>query len=300
LEIHEVRLDGMPLRRALISPGARVIALDRADRPDWEEVEVDLRLHTPTELRAGTWQEIRCYSSLFEGRTNSRSITQLGRASDDVWSGTVRAHHDDHHRRIELDALITATIQDEPGRIIGRATEAWTIDLEARTPARRNTVQTIRADFAAPDRPFLNPYREDPWMIEASGEEPVLYINTGFEGLDRLLRSNDRTTRDMVGAQISSDVWVALFNAAAAAVETDVDDQPIWPGGWRSSVLQRLLPDLFPEHSLDDALIEIHARREQGEGADLQARLLHAAGRQARLPKRLDVHIRNLAKKENS
>ncbi|CAM00882.1 hypothetical protein [Saccharopolyspora erythraea] len=294
-----MRLDGRPLPAPLISASNRVIALNQAERPDWEEVKIEVRFRTPRELRTGGWQVVGCYSSLSERRTNTRSLTRLVQESDDVWAGVVLAHHDDHRRRIDLDALITATVREVPGRIIGRAADMWTIDLEARTPARKNTVKAVWSDFTAADKPFLNPYRDDPWTIEASGEEPTLYLNSAFEGLRQLMRTSDRTTRDVVGAQVASDMWVALFNAAAASVETDADGQPEWPSGWRAAVLRRMLPDVFPEHSPDDALIEIHSRREQGEESDLQARLLHAASRQAQLPKRLSGFIRILAKKEN-
>ncbi|MEV6231039.1 hypothetical protein AB0L88_24560 [Saccharopolyspora shandongensis] len=300
LEVVGVRLDGMPLPQIFVSASNRVIALNQAERPDWEEVKVEVRFRAPRDLRIGGWQGVGCYSSLSERRTNTRSLTRLIQESDDVWSGIVNAHHDDHWKQIELDALITATVQDVPGRMIGRTADTWTIDLEARTPTRRNAVKAVWADFTAVDKPFLNPYRDDPWTIESSGEEPTLYLNFAFEGLQHLLRTNDRTTRDMVGAQIASDMWVALFNAAAASIETDVDGQPEWPSGWRAAVLRRMLPDIFPEYSPDDALIEISSRREQGEESDLQTRLLHAASQQAQLPKRLNGFIRTLAKKENS
>ncbi|MEV0699087.1 hypothetical protein AB0I53_14380 [Saccharopolyspora sp. NPDC050389] len=295
-----MRLDGMPLPSTLVSANNRVIALNQAERPDWEEVKIEVRLRTPRELRTDGWKDVGCYSSLSERRTNTRSLTRLVQESDDLWSGVVHAHHDDHRRRIDLDTLITATVRGVPGRIIGRAEDDWTIDLEAKTPTRKNTVKTVWANFTAADRPFLNPYRDDPWTIEASGDEPTLYLNSAFEGLRQLLHTNDRTTRDMIGAQIASDMWVALFNAAAASVETDSDRQPEWPSGWRADVLRRMLPGIFPEHSPDDALIEISSRLEQGEESDLQTRLLHAAGRQAQLPKRLNGLIRTLAKKENS
>lgn len=300
LEVVGARLDGMELRPTLISRNERVIALAQAERPDWEDMNVEIKLRTPRELHSGDWKDIGCYASLSERRTNTRSMTRLVQESPDIWSGIVHAHHDNHRKQIELDALIIATVQDIPGRIIGRAAHEWTIDLEARTPARRNTVTTVWADFTAADKPFLNPYRDDPWTIETSGEEPTLYLNSAFEGLKQLLSTGDRTTRDIVGAQVVSTVWAALFNAAAAAVETDADGQPEWPDGWRASVLRRMLPDIFPEHSPDDALIEISSRREQGEQSDLQTRLLHAAGQQAKLPKRLNGVIRTLARKENS
>ncbi len=124
-----------------------------------------------------------------------------------------------------------------------------------------------------------------------------MYLNSGFEGLQFLLGSasrSDRAVQDAVAGQIAGDCWAALFNTAVYAIEVE-DGEPQWPGGWKESVLRRMLPDVYPDRSPDDALVELCERRRQGEsGGELQTRVLHAATKQARTSRSLGAFIRTL------
>ncbi|MFD1935162.1 hypothetical protein ACFSKW_27180 [Nonomuraea mangrovi] len=298
LEVKEARLDGKPLPLSMISAVERVVALHQVERDDWERARVVFRMRTPEELaKPDEWPNVACVAVLTEKRTNNRIVTRLKQQSDGTWIGVVELHRDWHVGQAEVEGIVTATVGGVPGRVIARTERRWTVDLQVRTPTRKKTVKTLWADFASEANPYLNPYKTDPWAIEAAGDEPVVYLNSGFEGLQFLLESSARTDKavqDALAGQIAADCWTAFFNAATYAIE-DEDGQPQWPGGWHESVLRRMLPDVFPDRSPDDALSEIFERRKAGEGGgELQTQVLHASIKQARTSKSLGTYIRTL------
>lgn len=300
LEVREVRLDGVPLNLSMISSGRHVVALHQVEREGWEEARLSIRLHPPRhELESETWSDLACLAVLAERRTNARSVTPLRRESDGSWTGVVVLHSDHHIGQAQLTGHVVATVDGVAGRTIGSTEHPWTVDLQARTPTRQNSIKISSVDFIDPAHSHLHAYKDDPWTVEAVGDEPVVYLNTGFEGLAPLLNGGDRAVRDVLSAQIAADAWTALFNAAAYAADTE-DGQPLWPGGWKGTVLKKMLPDVFPHLSPDDALMEVVARRLNGDGGDLQTRLVHAAGRQALTARRLGGFIRTIDRKENS
>lgn len=300
LEVREARLDDVALPLAMISRPQRMVALHEVERDNWETARLSVRIRTPQhELATGPWSDVVCLAVLTERRTNVRTTTELRAEDQGAWVGEVVLHRDRHVTRAELTAQVVASVGGTAGRAIGSSGESWVVDIEARTPVRYKSITTVWADFGDEQNPHLHPFRSDPWTVEAVGEEPVLYLNRGFEGLDALLKSSraaDRAARDAIAAQIAADVWTALFNAAAYEVQIE-DGRLEWPSGWQGATLKRMLPDLFPDRSPDDAMIEIVNRRLTGDGGgDLQTRLLHAAAKQARLPRNLGGLIRTVGK----
>ncbi|GGP91108.1 hypothetical protein [Streptosporangium pseudovulgare] len=295
LEVREARLDDIALPYEMISTAQRVVALHRIERDEWRSARLSVRVRAPEqELQQGPWTGMECLATLSERRTNTRTATRLRWEGPGEWSGEVELQRDHHLERAELLGQLIATVGDVPGRVIATTEASWTVDLQSRTPTRREEIRTRWVDFGDEDHPQLHPFKNDPWTVEAVGQEPVLYLNSGFEGLKALLASGraiDRPARDALAAQIATDVWTVLFNAATYQEDGDT---PEWPGGWRESVLRRMLPDLFPTHSPDDALAEVVSRHRTGDGADLQTRILHAAGKQARRPRNLGNFMRTL------
>lgn len=301
LEVLEARLDGVPLNFNMVSSSRRVVALHQIEREDWEEARLSVRLSPPRhELEVGSWSDIVCVAVSAERRTNTRTVTPLKRLVDGGWAGVVPLHSDHHRGYVELSGHVIATVDGVVGRLIGSTKRPWTVDLQARTPNGQQAMKIVSVDFGDEAHPYLAPYKSDPWMIEAGADEPIVYLNTGFEGLCDLLDSGDRTVRESLSAQIAADAWTALFNAAVYAAEIE-DEQPQWPSGWRASVLKRMLPDMFPDRSPDDALMEIVSRRLDGNGGgDLQTRLVHAAGVQARVSRYLGGFLRGISRKEHA
>jgi hypothetical protein len=301
LEVREAQLDGVPLNFSMISRSQRTVALHEIERAQWDEARLTVRLTVPRqEMKMGTWSGIGCIAVLSERRTNTRSVTPLAQDDEDAWRAVVTLHRDRHLGQVELVGQVVATVVEVPGRLIATS-DPWTIDLEARHPTEHSSLPHIMTiDFGDDAHRHLNPYKGDPWMIEAAGDQPVVYLNSSFEGLLDLLDRGDRPARQALSSQIAAEAWTAMFHAAAYVADID-EDQPLWPADWRGAVLRRLLPDMFPDRSPDDALIEIATRRLLGEGGgDLQSRLMHAVGKQVRRPRRLGDLIRTSVQGEPS
>ncbi|MEV4321279.1 hypothetical protein AB0J37_03515 [Microbispora rosea] len=288
LEIREVRLDDVALPIEMISAEHRTVALHRIERSGWRTARLAVTVRGPRdELDTGPWRSMSCLVTLTERRTNAHTAVKLGMTSElGVWSGHVDLHRDEHVGKAELTACLVATIDGIAGREIAVGNNPWLVDLQAKTPAKRDDVITRWVDFNDEAYPWLRPYRADPWTVDTSSESPTLYLNSGFEGLRLLLnspRSADHAAKDALASRIAMDMWNVLFDTAAENVKE-------WPGGWRESVLRRMLPDVFPDLSPEDALRELA----NAAGGALRARVLHAAAKQARMPAALGTYIRSV------
>lgn len=296
LAVRQVRLDDNPLHVSFISAQEHVVALNQVEKAAWSNARLELIVDLPdAELERGRadWLDVGCHVVVAERRTCVRRAVQLTRGVDGRWSGSVELHRDDHVSRAELDAVVTARVGGVAGRVIGMSTEPWTVDFVSRTPTRQRSIATKWADFAAPENGYLGAYRDVPWVVDTAGIDPVVYLNSGFEGFKTLLSGSTgtRPQREAVTAQIAAESWIALFNTAAVRLVTD-DAEGDWPGGWHEAVLRRLLPDVYPETTPTDALEEV--RRQIGEsGGDLQTRVLNVALVQARMPRALTALIRD-------
>jgi len=298
LDITEVRLDGVPLDYRMVAPSKRTVALHRAEREKWGEARLSVRLRPPVEeLRNGDWREVLPQVIAFERRTNTRDVVVLKERDGDSWGGEITVFADRHLGRVQIGGQITATVGGVPGRIIGGVDAPWTVDLQATTPTRENSIKVTWADFSDEANPHLHDYRQDPWYVETTGQEPLIYLNRRVEGLEEILkhaRAPEREVREAIASEIAKDTWVTLFNDALFAAEIDEDERAEWPGGWREGVLKKLLPGAFPDLSPREALQEAVARCRSGEGGgDLQNRIRRSATLQARQYRNIGALIRS-------
>ncbi|GAA0906956.1 hypothetical protein [Streptomyces thermoalcalitolerans] len=279
----------------------RVVALHQVERDDWESVRLGLSATLPArELAEGPWTDLSVIAVLTEKATNSRTTARLDpvEGRDGAWSGHLRFWRSSYRSRADLSVVVVATVDGVRGRMIGRAEEPWIVDLTARAPVRQREMIVNQVDFTTGPE-WLRPFRDAPWLVETSGDLPTVHLNTGFEGVSELLDSSggplERAVRDMLAAQIATDVWTAVFHSAVGDLEVDEHGDPQWPGGWRDAVLRGMLADVLPDHSEADALREIDARRREGAGwNELQSRINYAAGRRAKVAKNLGTAIRAL------
>lgn len=303
MSIHQVTIDGARLHFDLVSNSERVVALHSIERRDWASARINVQVNaSQRELAEGPWSGAVCHAVLRETDTNFRSVAPLTEHATGSWIGTLDIHRDLHSLRAELEAVVTATVEDIPGRIIGTVEDSWTIDFMAPIPRRQRSVRTEWRDFDSDVHPELQVFRADPWSIDVSTAEPVLYLNSSFEGLRGLLdgTTGDRATREAVLGQISLNVWITLFQAAVDSLDLS-EPEPTWPGGWHEVVLKRLIPDMYPDRAPKDALVEIIERRRGGDtGGYVQTRLVHAATRQAQASRTLTGLIRHATRKEGT
>lgn len=289
MTVREVRLDDVALPYSTVSEADRRIALHLVNRTDWRTVRLALHVTAPRhELELGPWFKTAFVATVSERRTNVHTAVKLTMEQPGEWIGEVELHRDDHIGRVQVSGHLVATVDDVPGRVIATVARPWTVDFQASAPTQRESIATRWVNFAEDSQ--LNRYRDDPWAVTTTDEAPVLNLNSGFDGLRAVLESTktaDRPARELLASQIAVSLWTVLFNEAIRYVESAE-----WPDGWRGSVLRCMMPELFPDRSPDDALREVA----NGEVADLHTRVLHAATRQARVPRHLGVFIRSLQK----
>ncbi|MEU7877108.1 hypothetical protein [Microbispora bryophytorum] len=287
MSVREVRLDDVALPYSVISEQDHSIGLQVHGDGDWSLVRLSLRVNVPRyELEVNPWYSVAFFATASERATNVHTAVKLVMGQPGEWSGEVDLHRDDHAGRVQVSGQLVATVDDVPGRVIAIVERPWIVDLRAHSAVRKESIEIRWTNFS--DDPELAWCQNDPWTVTTTAQSATLHLNSGFDGLRAVLQSGktaDRAARDALAAQIATGLWTALLNEAAQRVD---DGQ--WPDGWRGLVLRRMLPELFPDHSLEDALREISSR---GIG-DIQPRVLHAAARQARLSRALGGLIRSL------
>ncbi|GAA2229060.1 hypothetical protein GCM10010232_14070 [Streptomyces amakusaensis] len=298
LTVEKVWVDNIPLSLNSISDGERVIALHAVKR-EWDEIRIKISVSVDAdELDSGLWSSPVCVASVRNRRTNIRLSFPLRPDGEGRWDGEVELRRGEHVGRCEIDAWIVAEVKGVEGRLIGRAENPWSADFEAKQPTRQRSVKMVWKNF--PEHSFLHDFRDDPWVLHAEADEPVLYLNSAVEGfralLDNASGAEQKLAREILASQIASEAWTAMFNTALYASATD-GDRPEWPGGWQEEVLRRMLPDFFPTSSPDEALAELVGRRANGEGgADLHARLMHAATVSSKKQRTVANSVRALAR----
>ncbi|MEU8641401.1 hypothetical protein AB0C91_05715 [Streptomyces sp. NPDC048674] len=301
--VRGARIDGKPLHLSLISQHDQVVALHQVERDDWIEGVLDLEVALPLqELAEGPWSEVACVAVLAEGATNTRVVSRLERRRDEPhWRGEVRVRRSTHLARVVLDVSVVGSHDGVDGRVLGTSDTPWVVDLLARTPTRQRDLEIREVDFRDGPEEWLRPFAEAPWLIDTTGELPVVLLNTSFEGLVDLMSgargSLEKATAGLVAGQIAGEAWATIFHSALSDLEFDEDGTPHFPGGWRESVLRSMLPEVFPGLSLPEALGEAHSRRGDGRGwAEIQSRIQFVAGRRGQVPKNLTTAIRALSR----
>ncbi|MFC8099985.1 hypothetical protein [Streptomyces sp. NPDC057363] len=301
IEITSVKLDGRPLPLSMISRDHKAVALHEVERSGWDEARLDLRAVLPEkEIAEGPWDDVACLAVLAEPATNARTTVRLRRSDAGWWTGSLVFSRDAHLTRASLTVVVAATVDDESGRLIGTAEEPWTIELDERVPARKQELNIHETDFRNGPETWLRMFHDAPWLVETTGDMPTVHLNTGFEGLVEFLNGGgaptEKAVRGMLAAQIAAEAWTAMFNAAVGDLECDDAGRPQWPTGWRDGVLRSMLPDVLPDLSISDALMEVHVRLTEGGWQELQPRIQYAAARRAKTPKNIANGLRAISR----
>ncbi len=305
VSVRRASIDGRDLPLSYVSEREHVVALHQIDRDDWREGVLELEVTAPgDELADGPWAAVTCVAVLTEGATNARTVTRLERSrTDRKWRGEVVVRRSSHVARATLQVSLVGSYDGVDGRVIGTVDEPWFVDLLARTPIRRREIEIRQEDFRDGPQEWLHPFRDSPWLVETTGDLPVVYLNTSFEGLTELLNTPrgplEKATAGLVAAQVAGEAWTAMFHAALGDVELDEEGRPELPDGWRDAALRAMMPDVLPGRPLADALAEAYARRSEGHGwAELQSRIQFAAARRAQVPKQLTTAVRTVSRNQ--
>lgn len=311
LRLDGLRVDGEEVPGSRVDPDRREVRLIELERAEWEVATLQVVLSGPlTELR--DWQQegmaVAAFAAAHCAASNTRQAVRLEPDPDHQgrWSGTLELQRSNWFGRVDLRGALIATVKGVEHRMIG-APEPWAIRLDdVPPPPVSGAIKTLWQDFAAPDDglEWLQDHKAEPAFLRLDDEQPVLYLNRGFEGLKALLDRKPKRERgeqalhEEARAAIAAEVWTAIFNAAVQAIREEEDEAPDWPEEpWKRTALEMLLDRLYPDKAPEDALAEIAAmRRDQNLGGTLQQRLLIAVSQHVNGAKLLRKAIKELGK----
>lgn len=291
------------LETTAYSTQQQAVALGIAGHTDWVSATIGLSATLPPGANApdAPWSELRVLAVLTDGETNVRTSAHLTLDVEDGrdWSGSLEVIRDDHLGRASLAVYAVGTVEGVRGRSIAETDRSWIIDTVSDEPVRGLQLDVQKASFRRSSREWLQAYADAPWIVDASARVPTVFVNTDVEGVIDLLDSNgsgvDSKVRDLLVAQMATDVWTAVFHGAIGDLEVEPGGGPVFPTDWQGDVLREMLPDVIPGIHVEEALRQVHRRRTGDSGwVELQTRIHYAAVRRADATKALALVIRSL------
>ncbi|MER5742559.1 hypothetical protein ABT097_04675 [Streptomyces sp. NPDC002225] len=291
------------LETTAYSTQQQAVALGIAGHNDWMSATIGLSATLPpgANVPDAAWSDLRVLAVLTDGETNVRTSAELMRDEPEGrdWSGSVEVLRDDHLGRASLSVYAVGTVDGVRGRSIAETDRSWVVDTVSDDPVRGLQLDVRTTSFRKSSREWLRSYADAPWIVDASARVPTVFVNTDVEDVVELLDSNgsgvESKVRDLLVAQMSTDVWTAVFHGAIGALEVEPGGGPVFPTDWRGEVLREMLPDVIPGVHVEEALRQVHRRRTGDSGwVELQTRIHYAAVRRADATKALAYAIRSL------
>ncbi|MFJ9445078.1 hypothetical protein ACIRRH_24880 [Kitasatospora sp. NPDC101235] len=305
----QLKAEGEPwedVETKYVSTVERVVALGPdEERPDWTEARLRLSAGLPAKALdpSGPWQDVKVVAVLAERATNTRTTVEFSSISEDGRERTAELylHRCDLLDRASLTVHVVATVDGVPGRVIATSDLEWFVDVIEVVPslARELDVKMVRFGSGASR---LQRFKDSPWLVDTTGRIPAVRVNTDFDGLGDLIgveggNGPEKTVRELLLAQMCSEVWTAVFHSAVGDLEVEEDGSPVFPHGWQGEVLREMLPDVYPDRDPEVALRAVHTARTGASAAgwgELQSRIHYAAARRAGVPRTLSTTIHDL------
>ncbi|MFF3216219.1 hypothetical protein ACFYYB_37090 [Streptomyces sp. NPDC002886] len=281
----------------------QAVALGIAGHTEWVSAKIDVSATLPPGANApdAPWSDLCVLAVLTDGETNVRTSVNLTLDAEDGrdWSGSLEVLRDDHLARASVAVYAVGTVEGVRGRSIAETDRSWVIDTVSDEPVRGLRLDVQKASFKRSSRVWLQAYADAPWVVDTSARVPTVFVNTDVEGVIDLLDSNgsgvDSKVRDLLVAQMSTDVWTAVLHGAIGDLEVEPGGGPVFPTDWQGEVLREMLPDVIPGVHVEEALRQVHRRRTGESGwVELQTRIHYAAVRRADATKALAFVIRSL------
>ncbi|MGW7254938.1 hypothetical protein [Streptomyces sp. NPDC054834] len=291
------------LETTAYSTQQQAVALGIAGHTDWVSATIGLSATLPPGANApdAAWSDLRVLAVLTDGETNVRTSAALTRDAEDGrdWSGSLEVLRDDHLGRASLAVHAVGTVNGIRGRSIAETDRSWIVDTVSEEPVRGLQLDVQKASFKRSSREWLQAYADAPWIVDTSARVPTVFVNTDVEGVIGLLDSSgsgvESKVRDLLVAQMATDVWTAVFHSAIGDLEVEPGGGPVFPSDWQGEVLREMLPDVIPGVHVEEALRQVHRRRTGDSGwVELQTRIHYAAVRRADATRALAYAIRSL------
>ncbi|MFB7128310.1 MULTISPECIES: hypothetical protein [unclassified Kitasatospora] len=305
----QLKAEGEPwedLESKYLSTIERVVALGPdEDRPDWTQARLRLSVELPAKAvdPSGPWQNVKVVAVLAERATNTRTTTEFSPVSEDGRARTAELYlyRCDLLDRSSLTVHVVATVDGVPGRVIATSDVEWFVDVIEAVPslARELDVKMLKFGSGASR---LQQFKDSPWLVDTTGRIPLVRVNSDFDGLGDLIGADggsgpEKTVRELLLAQMCSEVWTAVFHSAVGDLEVEEDGTPVFPHGWQGEVLREMLPDVYADREPEAALRAVHRARTGATAAgwgELQSRIHYAASRRAGVPRTLSATIHDL------
>jgi len=307
LLVGDIEIDGQAAPTWAENEG-RQIDLSHPEKAGWKSLRVPVTvMGPPTELeaRAKAGGAPRAHVVVQCGFTNARQSVALAPDGDgNRWIGDLEMDRRFWFGRVEVAAFITDEV-DGRRRMVGWA-DRWSILLDdfPDSPVRGAlTVKWRNFDDKETDPPSLAAAKGEPYFHLIDPNQPVLYLNSAFPGLEPLLGNrsgrrdhSEQALHDQVRSMIATKFFLGAANAALAGVEVDEDGGCNWPQSeWQRELLEALLHRAFPKRAAADALEEVMALRRTDDGAGIVENLLiTAVDRHVGAARLLKLSIRNL------
>lgn len=270
LTVASVRLDGLD-RSQLVKKEDAAVPLHDGPKT-WRRAELSLELSCDPDRIRDFEREHGLVSVMVVANclpTNVRHPVRLFRSEVEIgrWSGILELDRDNVCDRIALATILTATVGGVPYRPVATAPN-WTVYADEPESLRfKGTLKVQWRNFKLLDAPL--PARDFPkstHVVAFNGGVPELWLNSGFDGLDSLLkdrkdrRGADKGLHDFQRTGIARSVWLALIADALAAVRGGETDEPDWPEQpWQAEILKLVLSEVAPGKS-ERELLTLAAR----------------------------------------
>ncbi|MFF9162779.1 hypothetical protein ACF081_21375 [Streptomyces longwoodensis] len=281
----------------------QTVALQVAGHDDWVSATLTLSATLPPGFDDpdAAWSDLQVLAVLTDGETNVRTSTGLTRDAEGTrdWSGSLKLFSDDHLGRASLAVHAVGIVDGVPGRSIAETDRSWIVDTVSNEPVRGLQLKVEEFSFTRSTKEWLRAYADAPWIVDTSARVPTVFVNTDVDGIDGLLKSSgsgvESKLRDLLVAQMATDVWTAVFHGAIGDLEVEPGAGPVFPTDWQGEVLREMLPDVVPGVHVEEALRQVHRRRTGESGwTELQTRIHYAAIRRAEASRALGFAIRRL------
>jgi hypothetical protein len=276
------------------------------EREDWESASISI-VATATAAEIEESANPVCVVVMNCGTTNTRVSTILTSDETNVgrWTGEIMLERPYWYAEAQIRCGVVATVEGEDHRLI-RWGDMWTVSFDD-LPNRpvNGAIKITWVDFRDPgdDRQYLRHHIEHYVYLSLDQDEPQIFLNRGFDGLEQLLADRrrqraDKALHDQARAAIADKTWAALFNTALAAVETDeTSGEPAWPDvEWQRAVLEALLPRMYPDKGPEEALHEAwDSRNTPDSPGTLQEHVAWATAEQSKANRLLRDGIRAMS-----
>ncbi len=292
LAVSNPRLDGNP--EASILPRENLVDLFSIEGP-WKRVRLRANVQLPADhLEALIDQALEHVVALTVhcAATNLRYavIMQPDPGRSGSYSAEIELEHAVLAQRARIEAVVAGTVAGVEDRYLARTNVVDVQISELRIPDIAGDLDIAWRRFDEPHEglPALDPSMHDQLSDLELGRPnggPRLWLNdTG--GYRRLLDQRhgrspqDEAIRQTLFDGIATSAMQCMFNSAVAdARALDEDEGDAWPRDWRGQLLRALLPLMYPERDVEDALALVIQSTDADATMDVQQRAHRAVAR---------------------